>query len=540
MHRRTHPVRTITVTLLAALVAAGCSGNDAATTDTNLSSGSGSADAADTAEGAGANQAPAVAPLRDGSVNGQAATDAAAPESAPPGDDSIDSVVFADHGVADWVATTDQPESTFQTDADVGSYRIARSWLDTGVLPPPEAVRAEEWINALDHQHPTPDGDDVWAVTADAGDPWWQPAPDAPADTRLVRVGLKAAEPDQRPAASITFVIDTSGSMQDNNRLGTVIETVGGFLDRLGPDDQVAVVAFSDGARRVIDHTADHEAVRAALAALTPDGSTNTADGVALGYQMATDAHRDGTNSSVVVLADGMANVGTVDPDAMVDAIAAAPNGPDRVVVHTVGIGRTMYNDALLERLANAAGGTYAYIDRPDQAARLFDRDLPLLHPIAHDVKAQVTFDAAAVRSWRLIGYENRTITADQFRDDAVPGGYVGAGHEVTAIYEVDLADGESGSTGADLGTVTVRWADPDTGDVQETAVPLDASLTATDSQSPTWADAAGMAAVVESLRGSPHVLVNVGQVADRAGGQVAEVARAALTASSGTVDNSR
>lgn len=539
MHRRTHPGRTITVTLLAALVVAACSGNEtASTTDTSVLSAAGSADTARTAEGAGG--APAVEALRDGSVNAQAGTDAAAPEAAPPGDDSIDSVVFADHGVADWITTTDQPESTFQTDADVGSYRLARSWLDTGVLPPPEAVRAEEWINALDHQHPTPDGDDVWAVMADAGTPWWQPAAEAPAETRLMRVGLRAAEPDQRPAASITFVIDTSGSMKDNNRLGTVVETVSGFLDRLGPDDRVAVVAFSDGARRVIDHTADHEAVRAALATLRPEGSTNTADGVALGHQMATDAHREGTNSSVVVLADGMANVGEVAPNAMVNAIADAPNGPDRVVVHTVGIGRTMYNDALLERLANAAGGTYAYIDRPDQAARLFDRDLPLLHPIAHDVKAQVTFDAAAVRSWRLIGYENRTITADQFRDDTVPGGYVGAGHEVTAIYEVALADGESGSTGGDLGTVTVRWADPGTGEVQETAVPLDASLATTDSQSPTWADAAGMAAVVESLRGSPHVLVNVGQVADRAGGQVAEVARAALAASSGTVDNSR
>lgn len=328
---------------------------------------------------------------------------------------------------------------------------------------------------------------------------------------QLLRVGLRATDAGPRPPASITFVIDVSGSMS-GGRLDSVVEVIGDFLDTLEPRDQVGVVTFSTDASVLIEHTSELAAVRDALATLVPTDSTNTGAGAILGHEQAASAHRPGDHSSVVVLADGMANEGITDPDEIVAELERI-EASARIVTHTVGIGQDAYNDALLERLANASGGTYAYIDGPQHSERLFTRDLPLLHPVAHDVKAQVEF-TSAVQAWRLIGYENRLISAEDFRDDSVPGSYVGAGHEVTAIYELHLQS--EGGAADSLGTVHVRWADPDHGEVAEVTAPLDADLATTDSTSPTWSSAAGMTALVEALRGSPHVLVSPTQIADQ------------------------
>ena len=451
----------------------------------------------------------------------------------------IESVLFDDHGVAGWTDTTTTALSTFRTDATVGSFRIAESWLRSGVLPPVEGVRAEEWLNALDHGYPAPAGEEIWAVHADAGAPWWETGAESPASTRLLRVGLRATDGvGERAPASITFVIDVSGSMASDDRLDTLADILVGFLERLDERDQVAVVTFHDEARLELAHTSDFDAVRDTLRRLQPLNSTNTGAGVLLGHETAAAAHRTGDNSSVVVLADGMANRGVTDPTEIVrrlDDLAA----PTRIVTHTVGIGRDAYNDALLSTLANESGGTYAYVDRSDQAAQLFDRDLPLLWPVAHDVKTQVAFDPSVVRAWRLIGYESRSLAAEDFRDDAVTGAYVGAGHAVTAVYELDLAV-EGGGAGGDLGSVSVRWADPRSGESREVAQPLPASLATEESTSVTFANAAAMTALVEALRGSPHALVNLQQVAERADGDVAALVEASHRAFQGTSDRRR
>jgi Ca-activated chloride channel homolog len=251
--------------------------------------------------------------------------------------------------------------------------------------------------------------------------------------------------------------------------------------------------------------------VRDAIAGLDVDGSTNTAAGLLLGHEQAAAAHRDGDNSMVVLLADGKANVGMVDPDEIVDAIADVDT-PARIVTHTVGIGMEVYNDALLETVANDSGGTYAYIDgaMPD-ADLLFDRDLPLLAPVAHDVKAQVEFDPQVVSAYRLIGYENRQIDADDFRDDDVTGGFVGAGHAVTALYEVRYGGEGPAAPSGPAGTVTVRWADPADGDTSELAADIDGDRTDV-----TFDLAAAMGALAESLRDSSHAVVSLDEVADR------------------------
>ncbi len=310
------------------------------------------------------------------------------------------------------------------------------------------------------------------------------------------------------------------------------------FLDRLDARDQVAVVTFTDDATLALGHTSDLGRVRDVLAGLRPQGSTNTGAGVVLGHETAAAGHRPGDHSSVVVLADGMANEGVTDPHRILEELDRI-DGPARVVTHTVGIGREVYNDALLSTLANVSGGTYAYVERSAQADRLFDRDLPLLWPVAHDVKTQVSFDPGAVRSWRLIGYESRALAAEDFRDDAVSGAYLGAGHAVTALYELDLAV-EGGGADGDLGTVALRWADPDTGEVTEREVALPASLATEDATSPTFDDAAAMAALVEALRGSPHALVNLEQVAQRTDGGLADLVEAARSAFQGATPQRR
>lgn len=513
-------LRTIAAVLAIVLALAACgagddtTSNDETATSTDETATSNADRLADQDESEAAPEGDINNQINELGGTADAADDSALiaePDDAPPEPPGgIDSVVFDDHGVSAWIDTADQVHSTFQTDADVASLRLAETWLERGVVPPPNAIRAEEWINALDHDHAAPEGDEIWQISADAGQPLWAAA-DGRDGTRLVRVGLRAATPDTRQPASITFVVDVSGSMSTDGRLDDVVQVISDLTRNLDEADRVSVVTFSNDARVLIEHTNDFERVRDALATLRPDAATNTGDGVLLGHAEAAAAHRPGDSSSVVVFADGMANRGITDPDEILEQIDRLTESPARIVTHTVGIGQEVYNDALLERLANASGGTYAYIDGPEHAERLLTRDLPLLHPIAHDTKAQVTFDPAVVRSWRLIGYENRLIAAEDLRDDTVTGAYAGAGHQVTALYEVDL-DVEGPGDGP-LGEVVVRWADPDSGDVAETTAALPGELATTDSGSPTWTAAAGMAATVEALRSSPHAAVELGDV---------------------------
>lgn len=445
------------------------------------------------------------------SMADESSTDLAAP--APPaleeqGPQAPRDVTFADHGVGGFVSTADLAASTFRTDADVASFRLAQAWIERrGLLPPSEAVRAEEWVNALDHRYPDPEGGGTFRVTADAGAPWWHAPAGAPQDTVLLRVGVQAAHDVPRAPASVTLVVDTSGSMDTDDRIGTVVRAAGDLLDRLEPRDQVGVVAFADSAHVVVEHTNDHAAVREALAGLVPEGSTNTGAGVVLGFEQAAARARDGDHSSVVLFADGAANRGTTAPDAILDQL------DEGIVLHSVGVGLEVYNDALLERLANARSGTYAYVDLPEHAADLFERDLPVLAPVARDVKAQVAFDPAAVSAWRLVGYENRLIEADAFRDDTVAGGFVGAGHAVTALYEL-VVDRESGAPADTLAAVSVRWTEPRSGAVDEVTAELPSALLDGGTGSTTFGTAAAMAALAEELRGSPHAVVDLAQVA--------------------------
>lgn len=370
---------------------------------------------------------------------------------------------------APMVVAGDDPLSTFAVDVDTGSYTLARATIRSGSTPDPSQVRVEEFVNALDQNYPAPAPGDVFAVSAD-GSAW----PYAATGGRhLLRVGLSTADAtsDRQPAA-LTFVVDTSGSMAEEGRLDVVREALQLLVGNLGPQDSIALVTYSDDARVILPPTsaAEPDVITDAIAELTPDGSTNLAAGLDLGYELARETLRaDGINR-VILASDGIANTGLTDGGAILETIRAdAAAGIEMV---TVGVGLGDFNDALMERLANDGDGFYTYVDTLDEANRVFGTELTsTLRTVAREARVQVEFDPAVTAAYRLLGFENRALPDEQFRDDSRDAGEVGAGHQVTALYEV-----EPTGVGGTMATVRLRWQDPTNGTVQELSRDVDAA----------------------------------------------------------------
>ena len=358
--------------------------------------------------------------------------------------------------------------STFAMDVDTGSYTYARQSLQAGVVPDPAAVRTEEFVNALDQDYAAPD-DSAFAVTVDGTSaPFLDPA------SRILRVGIqgkRVADAD-RADANLTFVIDISGSMADPGKLDAVRPALLGLVESLRPTDRVGIVVYSDATRVLLESTpvSERQAIDSAIEQLQPEGSTNVEDGLRLGYTTAQATFDAARINRVVLLSDGVANVGATGPDAILDLIGdAARTGIDLV---TVGFGLGEYNDVLMEQLADRGDGFYAYVDGEREATRLFTEDLTgTLVTIAREAKVQVEFNPALVRTYRLIGFENRAVADDDFRDDSVDGGEVGAGHTVTAMYEVSLQEGAAPDGW--LAVAVIRWLDPDTTEPHEASTRL-------------------------------------------------------------------
>ena len=463
-------------------------------------------------EAPAATAAPAGDSSADSAVAESASDDAEGglfgSESAPPEEGSEDDAArfedntFRDYGYRQFVDAGDDPLSTFALDVDTGSFTVTRRWLDEGSLPPIESVRPEEYINAFHYDYRAPRrGLDV---TIDGG-----PSP-FDSGNYLVRVGVQGevVEDADRGPAALTFVVDTSGSMDRDDRLGLVKRSLEILVDELEDDDTVAIVTYDDQAGVVLAPTevAERDTILDAIDALRPGGSTNLEAGLRSGYALANEAfRRDGINR-VVLASDGVANVGLTDPTALAQMISGdADRGIDLV---TVGFGMGNFNDVTMEQLADQGNGFYAYVDTQDEAERLFEDELTAtLLTIAKDAKVQVEFDPSVVESYRLIGFENRGVRDSDFRDDAVDAGELGAGHQVTAIYEVELADGVSIDDREDLGQVFLRWEDPESGEVVE----IDDDIRLRDIE-PEWTDtpddfqlATVVAAFAEVMRDNPY-----------------------------------
>jgi Ca-activated chloride channel family protein len=280
---------------------------------------------------------------------------------------------------------------------------------------------------------------------------------------------------ETRPDAALTFVVDVSGSMAMESRLELVKQSLRLLVGQLHVTDSVAIAVYGSSARTVLEPTplSQVETVMAAIDSLQPEGATNAEAGLLLGYQLARQAFRPGGVNRVILASDGVANVGNTGPDTILAQIRAEAEGG--IQLTTLGFGMGNYNDTLMEQLADDGDGFYSYVDTIDEAQRLFVEELTsTLVTVALDAKVQVAWKPAAVERYRLIGFENRSIDDDQFRDESVEAGAIGAGHTVTALYELKLAEGARAS----LGSVSLRWTDPVSGEVREIAQVLDAAAT--------------------------------------------------------------
>ncbi|QOV38229.1 von Willebrand factor type A domain-containing protein [Streptomyces ferrugineus] len=346
--------------------------------------------------------------------------------------------------------------STFALDVDTASYGYARRTLAEGRMPDPSTVRPEEFVNSFRQDYDRPDGNG-FSVTVDG-------ARTADENWSLVRVGLAtrpAAESGERAPAALTFVIDISGSMAEPGRLDLAKDSLDVMTNQLRDDDSVAIVTFSDEAERVLPMTrlgGNRDEVHDAIETLEPTDSTNLGAGVETGYETAVDGLREGATNRVVLVSDALANTGDTDPDSILERIGSERR-EHGITLFGVGVGSD-YGDALMERLADKGDGHTAYVSTDDEAREVFCQDLPRnIDLTARDAKAQVSFDPSTVSDFRLIGYDNRQVADEDFRDDSVDGGETGPGHTVTALYAVHTRPGTEGH----LATANVRWLDPET-----------------------------------------------------------------------------
>ena len=331
-------------------------------------------------------------------------------------------------------AVAQQPVSTFSIDVDTGAYANVRRFLNDGSLPPKDAVRLEELVNYFPYAYPKPEGDVPFSVATELATTPWNP------ETRLLRVAIKATELSaaELPPANLVFLVDVSGSMDRREGLPMVQSTLKLLVDQLRPQDRVALVTYAGNASVVLESTAgsDKARIRAAIDQLSAGGSTAGESGIQLAYQEAQKGLlKDGINR-ILLATDGDFNVGISDFETLKQL--AADKRKTGVSLTTLGFGTDNYNEQLMEQLADAGDGNYAYIDNLREARKvLVDQLSSTLAVVAKDVKIQVEFNPAEVSEYRLLGYENRALKREDFSNDKVDAGEIGAGHTVTALYEV-------------------------------------------------------------------------------------------------------
>jgi len=324
--------------------------------------------------------------------------------------------------------------STFGVDVDTASYAIVRKYLSMGRLPPANAIRLEEMVNYFPYQDKPPEGDDPFAVTVEMAECPWEPA------HRLVRLGLKAKpiDVDKRPPSNLVFLIDVSGSMNAPNRLPLVKASLKLLVNQLGEKDRVAMVVYAGNSGLVLDSTpaTKKETILNALDSLEAGGSTHGSSGIQQAYDVAAANFIKGGTNRVILCTDGDWNVGTTSTDALVKLIENKRESG--VFLSVFGFGMGNLRDEMMVQLAGKGNGNYGYIDTIKEAHKALVEQLGgTLVTVAKDVKIQVEFNPAVIKSYRLLGYEKRALAAKDFHDDKKDAGEMGAGHVVTALYEL-------------------------------------------------------------------------------------------------------
>ncbi|WP_028080541.1 vWA domain-containing protein [Solimonas soli] len=435
----------------------------------------------------------------------------------------------------------EQPVSTFSIDVDTGSYSNTRRILDEGRLPPEDAVRVEEFINYFDYgDAPAATTDLPFAVHAELAPTPWN------AKTRLLRVALKGYRPNgPLPPSNLVFLVDVSGSMESPDKLPLVKSSLKLLARQLTARDRISLVTYASGTQLVLEPTPGDQtaAIEQAIDRLQAGGGTAGAAGITLAYQQAEKAFIKGGNNRVLLATDGDFNVGITRFESLLDLVRDKRR--TGIALTTLGFGTGNYNDHLMEQAADAGDGNYSYIDslREAQKVLVAQRAATLL-TIARDVKVQVEFNPAVVREYRLIGYENRALAREDFNNDQVDAGDIGAGHGVTALYEIALA-GEGGEriealrygapaathagTQGEVAFVRLRYKRPDEtrSRLIEQPVRLADARASLAAASPALRLSAAVAAFGERLRGGRY-LEGYGYA------QIVDLARGAATADAG------
>ncbi len=441
-------------------------------------------------EVAPAQSQPTSAPMEEGfnTIGGSATVNDAA----------YDLTFFKNYGVNPFIDTEDDHLSTFAVDVDTASYTVARRFVQDGNLPDPDSVRVEEFVNYFDQGYERPE-EGAFAIHLEGS-----PSPFGQENHWLMRVGLqgKSVSDEERKDATLIFTIDVSGSMGREDRLGLVKQSLRLLVDELRDTDKVGIVTYGSRGSVLLEPTdgEDKGKIMGAIDSLQPNGSTYVEDGLRLAYKMASGEVEPGRITRVIVLSDGVGNVGNTGAESILRQIRE--NVEQGITLTTVGFGMGNYNDILMEQLANYGDGSYHYVDTLAEARRIFVENLTgTLQVIAKDGKIQVDFNPDVVTRFRLLGYENRRVDDQDFRNDEVDAGEIGADHSVTALYELKLRDDADGL----LSTVRVRYEDPDSGEVYEiyrefSRADLQVSLEQT---SPRFQMAAVVAEYAEILRES-------------------------------------
>ncbi len=371
--------------------------------------------------------------------------------------------------------TARAPLSTFSIDVDTAAYSNVRRYLNQGQMPPKDAIRIEELINYFEYDYPQPIGNVPFSVNTEvAVSPWNQ-------KNRLLKIGLqgKKISLDNTPATNLVFLLDVSGSMNSPDKLPLLKEGLRIMVGQLKPNDRVAIAVYAGSSGLVLPSTpvSQKGEILAALEQLEAGGSTNGGQGLQLAYTVAANNFINGGNNRVILATDGDFNVGVTGDDALVSLIEEKRKSG--IFLSVLGFGSGNLNDSMMEKLSNKGNGNYAYIDSRDEARRALGEQVAgTLYTIAKDVKIQVEFNPAKVAGYRLIGYENRLLADRDFNDDKKDAGEIGAGHSVTALYEIVPAgqavdnggielkyskyEPSGTSFGSEMATVKLRYKEPD------------------------------------------------------------------------------
>ncbi len=377
---------------------------------------------------------------------------------------------YKDHGVNPLTKTVDDKFSTFSIDVDTASYSISRKKLNAGIMPPPASVRVEEFVNYFKYDYPSPE-EGAFAVHLEGA-----PSPFvANGGDYIMRVGVqgKKLKKAERKPVHLTFLVDVSGSMSAADKLPLAQTAMHILVDNLKEGDSIALSTYAGHTAEVLAPTGiqSREKIKKAIDSLTSGGGTGMSSGMESAYKSAMKNFQKKHVNRVIILSDGDANIGPKSHNEILSRIKHFAD--EGVTLSTIGLGMGNYKDTMMEQLANKGNGNYYYIDTAKEAKKVFGEQLDgTLQVIAKDVKIQVEFDSNKVQSYRLIGYENREIADEDFRNDRVDAGEIGAGHSVTALYALKLTKAATGK----LATVRVRAKKPNGQKASELAFDLNRS----------------------------------------------------------------